>query len=365
MSKFHPENEVIKRRYAFRLEAAFGKQPSTVDAALKAIERFEMSTGHKAFRKFHLEQVRSFRTKLAEETNVNDRPLSAASVASTLRRLRDFFLWLSQEPGFRSRINPNDVQHFLPSDQDRRIAYARREKHVPSLEDIKLVLSVMPSGSDMELRDRAVVAFTILTGARDGAIASFRLKHLSLEKESLFQDAREVRTKNRKSFVSYFFPVGPEPLEIVSHYVARLKERGFGPDDPLFPATRIEHAPNRGFVTTGLSREMWRSAEPIRKIFRKAFDLAGLPYANPHSFRSTLVRLGERLCHTPEAWKAWSQNLGHESEATTFVGYGQVPALRQAQLLRELAIPTERRPEQLEFAVKTFLSQLGVTVQGA
>lgn len=360
MSKFHPENEAIKRRYAFRLEAAFGKQPSTVDAALKAIERFEMSTGHKPFRKFHLEQIRSFRTKLAEERNANGRPLSAASVASTLRRLRDFFLWLSQEPGFRSRINPNDVQHFLPSDQDRRIAYARREKHVPSLEDIKLVLSVMPSGTDMELRERAVVAFTILTGARDGAIASLRLKHLSLEKGSLFQDAREVRTKNRKSFISYFFPVGPEPLEIVSHYVARLKELGFGPDDPLFPATRIDHDPHRGFAAAGLSCSMWRTAEPIRAIFRKAFDLAGLPYANPHSFRNTLVRLGERLCHTPEAWKAWSQNLGHESEATTFVGYGQVPACRQAQLLRDLAINPERRPEHIESAVKSFLFQLGV-----
>lgn len=362
MSKFHPENEAIKRRYAFRLEAAFGKQPSTVDAALKAIERFEISTGHKPFRKFHLEQVRSFRTKLAEETNANGRPLSAASVASTLRRLRDFFLWLSQEPGFRSRINPNDVQHFLPSDQDRRIAYARREKHVPSLEDIKLVLSVMPSGSDMELRDRAVVAFTILTGARDGAIASFRLKHLNLEKESLFQDAREVRTKNRKSFVSYFFPVGTEPLEIVSRYVARLKELGFGPDDPLFPATRTGHDPDRGFAATGLSRSVWQTAEPIRTIFKKAFNHAGLPYANPHSFRNTLVRLGERICHTPEAWKAWSQNLGHESETTTFVGYGQVPGNRQAQLLRDLSVQSEKRPEHLELAVKAILSQLRVGI---
>ena len=205
MSKFHPENEAIKRRYAFRLEAAFGKQPSTVDAVLKAIERFEMSTGHKPFRKFHLEQVRSFRKTLTEETNANGRPLSAASVVSTLRRLRDFFLWLSQEPGFRSRINPNDVQHFLPSDQDRRIAHAKREKHVPTLEDIKLVLSVMPSGTDIQLRDRAVVALALLTGARDGAISSFRLKHLNLESKTLFQDAREVRTKNRKSVLTQRF----------------------------------------------------------------------------------------------------------------------------------------------------------------
>lgn len=344
MPKFNPENEVVKRRYAFRLEAALGKQGSTVDAALKAIERFEISTGHKPFRKFHIEQVRAFRSKLREERTAKGRPLSAASLSSTLRRLRDFFLWLSQEPGYRSRINPNDVQHFLPSDQDRRIAHAQREKHVPTLEDIKLVLALMLSETDIELRDRAVVAFTILTGARDGATASFRLKHLSLEKGSLFQDAREVRTKNRKSFVSYFFPIGPEPLAILTAYVARLRELGFGPDDPLFPATRLEHGPNRSFVAAGLSRDPWRTAEPIRSIFRKAFARAGLPYANPHSFRSTLARLGERICATPEAWKAWSQNLGHESEATTFVGYGHVPSHRQAEILAGLS-QSQQSPE--------------------
>jgi integrase/recombinase XerD len=67
--------------------------------------------------------------------------------------------------------------------------------------------------------------------------------------------------------------------------------------------------------------------------------LAGLPYANPHSYRKTLARLGERLCRSPEEWKAWSQNLGHESEATTFVGYGQVPSHRQAEIMRTLANP--------------------------
>ena len=51
----------------------------------------------------------------------------------------------------------------------------------------------------------------------------------------------------------------------------------------------------------------WRTAEPIRKIFRAAFAAAGLPYANPHSLRTTLTRLGERLCRNPEEWKAWSQ----------------------------------------------------------
>jgi hypothetical protein len=50
----------------------------------------------------------------------------------------------------------------------------------------------------------------------------------------------------------------------------------------------------------------------LKEARRLGEHSAGLPYANPHSFRKTLVQIGERLCHTPEEFKAWSQNLGHE-----------------------------------------------------
>jgi integrase/recombinase XerD len=167
-----------------------------------------------------------------------------------------------------------------------------------------------------------------------------RLKHVDLIARTVFQDAREVNTKRRKTFTSCFFPVGPEALEIVTGYVEMLTtELQFGPDDPLFPATLMGQGADRGFSVLGLKRESWSSTAPIREIFRHAFALAGLPYANPHSLRKTLARLGERLCRSPEEWKAWSQNLGHESEATTFVGYGDVPSHRQAEIIRTLAHP--------------------------
>jgi hypothetical protein len=120
-------------------------------------------------------------------------------------------------------------------------------------------------------------------------------------------------------------------------------ELSFGPDDPLFPATRLVQGQDRTFTSAGLTRTPWRTAGPIRQIFRDAFIAAGLPYVNPHAFRKTLVRFGETICRSPEEWKAWSQNLGHESEMTTFVGYGEVPAHRQAEIMRILAKPAPRQ----------------------
>jgi integrase len=361
MSKYCPENERVKRDYTFYLEAANGKQTSTIDAALRAIERFEASTNYKPFRKFHIEQARSFRARLAEETNAKAMPLSAATVTSTLKHLRNFFLWLSREPGFRAALNPNDANYFTPSEQLVRVATARREKRVASLEEIKRVIALMPTDTPIERRDQAIVAFAILTGARDGAIASFRLKHIDVSAQTLFQDAREVRTKGRKTFTSIFFPVGREPHEIVAKYVAVLKDDlGFSYNDPLFPSTQIGRGKDRGFVAQGLSRTPWSGAGPIRRIFRDAFGAAGLSYANPHSFRDTLVRLGQRLCRTPEEWKVWSQNLGHESEATTFVGYGHVPAHRHAEIMRALGVPrSDPLPVGLDVAaLKAFVQSV-------
>ena len=45
-------------------------------------------------------------------------------------------------------------------------------------------------------------------------------------------------------------------------------------------------------------RGFWSNAESIRKTFRQAFTAAGLPYFHPHSFRTTLARLGGQ-CSAP------------------------------------------------------------------
>ena len=139
---------------------------------------------------------------------------------------------------------------------------------------------------------------------------------------------------------------------------------GFGPEDPLFPSTQIGRGNDRSFRAEGLSREAWRTTEPSVELFRAAFAAAGLSYVNPHSLRTTLARIGERLCRTPEEWKAWTQNFGHESEATTFVGYGYVPAHRQAEIMRALAKPRAvAMPDGLDIAaLEAFVKSVKATV---
>jgi integrase len=166
--------------------------------------------------------------------------------------------------------------------KDARIAKAAREARVPTIEQIRHVLRSMPDGTEIDRRNRALVAFVILTGARDGAIASMKLKHVDSDQDLVEQDAREVRTKNSKSFPTYFFPVGDDIRATVVEWITFLRtEKLFGFDDPLFPASRVIVGDEGKFRSDGLDRKAWSNAGPIRKIFTEAFRRAGLPPFNP------------------------------------------------------------------------------------
>ena len=339
MTKHSPENERIKRQYFAYLKEAKRHGEPTVDAAAKALHRFEEYTRYRDFKAFHTEQAIAFKKHLAKQKGAQSgERLSKATLHATLAQLKRFFQWLAWQPGYKSCFQYSDAEYFNLSDKDTRVATARREQRAPTVEQIKHVLQTMPSNTEIERRSRALIAFTLLTGARDSAIASMKLKHVDLTANSVYQDAREVKTKFSKTFTTYFFPVGDEIRRIVAEWVGYLREdKLWGNDDPLFPATRVALGATRQFEAFGLDRKHWSSASPIRGVFKEAFEDASLPYFNPHSFRNTLVRLGEELCKSPEAFKAWSQNLGHEQVLTTFLSYGEVACQRQGEIIRGLA----------------------------
>ena len=180
---------------------------------------------------------------------------------TTLKPLRQFFIWLADQPGYKANIRYSDAEYFNLSKKDTRIATTQREGKAPTLEQVRHVIETMPSGNEIERRDRALVSFTLLTGARDSAIASMRLKHVDLKEGCVHQDACEVKTKFSKSFTTYFFFVGDEILEIVTDWVRFLREEKlWGNDDPLFPATRIALGASRQFEAAGLERANWSNA---------------------------------------------------------------------------------------------------------
>jgi len=94
--------------------------------------------------------------------------------------------------------------------------------------------------------------------------------------------------------------------------------------------------------------EAKRHSEPTVDAVAKALDRFEVDtkyrdfksfHFEQHSFRNTLVRLGQTVCPTTEAFKAWSQNLGHDKVLTTLLSYGHVESSRQGEIIRGLATP--------------------------
>jgi integrase len=359
--KHNEENERVKRAYRLHLKAARGLNDASIDVATAAIHRFEESTAFRSFKKFHFEQAVAFRRRLDEARNERTgNPISKATALQVLNALRAFFLWLAEQPGYRSRIRYSDAAYFRLSEKDTRVAKATKARPVPTPEQIECVLERSPVATALERRNRAIVAFTWLTGVRDGALVTLKLKHVDLAKQLVDQDPREVKTKNSKQLRTTFFGVGGSAERIVEEWIAELRrDHLWGNDDPLFPATVIGQDSEQQFAAVGLSRMHWASADAVQKIFKQLFEGVGLHGFNPHSFRHALAVLAEHNCRSPEEFKAWSQNLGHTGVLTTFFSYGAVSEQRQAELIKALA----DRPASVDGASALAQAAIGVLRQ--
>lgn len=339
MPKRNEKNERIKLDYLTFLEQAKHLSEKTTDDVAAALDRFQDTTVRRDFAGFNKHQAIRFKKVLAESKNPQTgAPLAKTTIHSQLAHLKAFYLWLAGQPGYRRTLSYSDAEYFNPSGLEMRRASAPRDRPIPTIEQIRHVLTVTPAETPVQRRDRAIIAFTLLSGARDDAIASLRLGNVNLDTRRVFQDARTVRTKNGKTIESWLFRLGDDFDDILRDWVAYLRaECLFGETDPLFPPQDMAPDETGSFAPSGFRRTPWKDAGAIRRIFKEAFERAGLPYCNPHSFRKTLALHGQAVCTSAEQLKAWSQNLGHEDMLVTLTSYGTIPAHRQAELIGQIA----------------------------
>lgn len=337
--KINPKNERIKTEYLERLKEAKRRGDTTIDHVNKAICRYEEYTNGKDFATFNKQKAMGFKKVMYETKNARTgQPLKISTINSTLNNLKEFFTWLACRPGYKSKIDAYDTDYFNLSENEVRSAQSSGYKEYPTLEEIMKVLSLMPSNTPVEKRNRGLVACTALTTARCNALATLKIRHVFLERRLVVQDPKDgVKTKFGKLINSYFFPIGDEIEDIFVEWVRYLREElVFGLDAPLFPKTKLGHDENKSFMADGLEPLHWSSTTQIRQIFKDAFTNAGLPYYSPHRFRDTIESYGEHHCKTPAEYKAWSLNLGHTKPTTSMLNYGYMDVRQQGELLNKV-----------------------------
>ena len=135
MATYNATNERIKRKYLIYLKEAMRYSEASVDAVAKTLSRFEADTKYRDFRAFHVGQAVAFKRHLADKTNPRTgRKLSKATLNATCAHLKRFFHWLAGQPTYKSRLQYADADYFNLSENDVRVATAKREKVGPTLD---------------------------------------------------------------------------------------------------------------------------------------------------------------------------------------------------------------------------------------
>ncbi len=343
MARKNPANEKIKLTYFDFLRHADGKSEQTIRQVERSLTRFEESTRRAPFKSFDQKQAIAFKESMSKQD------LSPATTFSTVQDVKRFFAWLSWQQGFKRSIRPTEIEYLNLSDKMVRTAMQPAEKRFPTLQMIEKVVASMPHATSIEKRNRALVAFTAITGIRDGALVTLKVKHFDEERCLVLQNPNEVSTKFGKRIDTFLFPLNDEFEAIVFEWVRYLKnEELFAASDALFPKTALGHGTDQCFDHTRLSRKHWAYATPICTIFKTAFMAAGLPAFTPHKFRDMIVSEAYRRKLSIDELKAWSQNLGHNAMLTTLTSYGKIPTEVQGQLVRNSTGSSRVRQDSID-----------------
>lgn len=320
------KNAKAIRNYVEYLRDAKRRSESTIRAVERAIHSFETATNEADFACFDRHKAKHF-TIWLEKTGSSGNGTSARQSYQILHQLRAFFHWLAFQPGYKSRIQVSDIE-YLSLDR-KKLQEVNSENLVdwPSKAHVIALVNSIGQDTDIDMRDRALISFLLLSGMRDMAVATLPLGCFDLNKLEILQyPDRGVVTKNSKKFVSRLFEFDTRLLNTVKDWVDYLiQNRHFSASNPLFPRTRvIRDESTSEFSSSAVEPVFWKSAGPIRSILKTRSECAELPYYKPHAFRHAASQLALRQCASPEEFRAVSQNLGHENVGTTLTNYAKL-----------------------------------------
>jgi integrase len=307
----------------------------TVDQHLSAIRFMEDVLQGKPFDRLTIRDVDLVRSALKEAMMTKGEGKKSRSTAShQASQIMSFLEWLIKQDGYK-RL-PADLPSYI---QLPKAAYAKAmpkgEKAYASLEEAEELLQRMPNMSLADRRARAMFAIAYLGALRADTITSLRLCHFDREGRQVIQDATTSRTKNGKSLRISWFPISQTFVAAVADWVDHMQSLGLRGEDALFP--RLPDLKRRSYLqeTERAPIEPMASKDAVAKAFALACRDTEVKYS-PHSVKDTLAAERDRRPLTQQQRKAWSENMGHESEKITETHYGKLSEAERFDLFEEI-----------------------------
>lgn len=293
----------------------------------KTIKKIEQAIGHylnslegKSFKKMNNDDFDKF-MKYLETLTYKGKPISENTKINSISHIRRFLENLRECPGYRKSITRDFMDNWIisPGEKRSRKNRGKKNKPIPSKEDLRKIISLIVLMTIIGRRDRALLAYLFITGARISAAITMKLGLVDIEKKIVHQNYTSgVETKFGYDIETTIPNIYPELTAIFFDWVKELYELGFTALDPLFP--KGKPAKKEGYSeftkSTDLSHEML-SMTSAERIVKSCCRKAGFPEYHCHSFRDAHIYYAFKLARNGIEMKAISRNVGHLSLGTT------------------------------------------------
>ncbi len=183
-----------------------------------------------------------------------------------------------------------------------------------SVDEVKRIASIDVGNDLAMIRNKAVMCFAFLSGARADAIASAPISSINLDKREFSQLTElGVRTKNSKSAITYLLNI-PELLSAVREWDDIVRKS--------LPSTGLWFSPLEskwGAYTFSQKSAGIHRASALVDQFRTFYEKVGMAdqYKSPHKYRHGFAVFALSNCRSMADYQAVSRNLMHSSLTVT------------------------------------------------
>lgn len=139
--------------------------------------------------------------------------------------------------------------------------------------------------------------------------------------------------KGSKNIDVFWFPVQKSFDSVVIDRVKKLRSFGFSDDDALF--SNDKHLKYRPSASTLKSVPVMTTQYAITRAFAIAILNSKIRYT-PHAVKHSIGAERDMRPLTQLERKAWSEDMGHESEQTTERHYGRLPDEKRFEVLENV-----------------------------
>jgi len=327
-------NRLLIREYSEYCKYKEGLQESTIRSRVSAIFQFEKIV-KKQFCVVVKSDLIDYRNTLENCENI-----SQGTQSNKITSIKTFFLWCKEIKKYQMRLSINDIEYLNQLLSTKRLMKSLRNiKEAPSLEYVLKLLKSIKVESEIDLRDRAIIAFLLCSGLRVETIISITFKVFDVEKYTVDCDPRKgVDVKFDKAYINKLLKFDQYLFDVIDEYLSYLKDHGkMYPDMPIFPSTITESSGDiHCFHSNGISDIRWKTTSPVNKILAKRAQEAQLRSYTAHAYRRAHARIAYKKCNPPEELMAVSRNMGHESIMTTELYYIQMDSPQAIEILEKM-----------------------------